>query len=160
MPQFGKSSREKLNTCHPLIQELMERVVKEYDCTVLEGARTIGRQQMLVAQGKSKTMKSKHIPKGQYSYAIDVVPYPIAWGEDEEKAIRAAFDSRDGENLKELIMEYREVIARFYHFAGFVQGVALEMGLNIRWGGDWDGDNDFSDQTFHDLPHFEMIESE
>jgi peptidoglycan L-alanyl-D-glutamate endopeptidase CwlK len=28
---------------------------------------------------------------------------------------------------------------------------------HIRWGGDWDGDQDFRDQTFDDLAHFELI---
>jgi hypothetical protein len=34
--------------------------------------------------------------------------------------------------------------------------VAEETGVDIRWGGDWDGDRSLEDQTFHDLPHFEV----
>jgi peptidoglycan L-alanyl-D-glutamate endopeptidase CwlK len=34
--------------------------------------------------------------------------------------------------------------------------VASEEGVNVRWGGDWDGDRDIDDQTFDDLPHFEF----
>jgi peptidoglycan LD-endopeptidase CwlK len=33
------------------------------------------------------------------------------------------------------------------------------MGIEIRWGGDWDGDGDLSDHKFNDLPHFELIDS-
>ena len=44
----------------------------------------------------------------------------------------------------------------FYCFGGFVLGVAAEMGLTIRWGGDWDRDEYLHDQSFFDLPHFEL----
>lgn len=36
-------------------------------------------------------------------------------------------------------------------------GVATMMGVKIRWGGDWDLDTDLKDNTFDDLPHFELI---
>ena len=41
-------------------------------------------------------------------------------------------------------------------FGSFVRGVAYKMGVEIRWGGDWDGDFDLKDQTFMDLVHFEI----
>ena len=37
-------------------------------------------------------------------------------------------------------------------------GVASQMGIKIRWGGDWDRDTDLSDNRFNDLPHFELME--
>ena len=43
-----------------------------------------------------------------------------------------------------------------YHFSGYVKGVADTLGINIRAGADWDGDDDISDQTFLDLVHFEI----
>ena len=64
--------------------------------------------------------------------AIDLAPYPIDW-----------------ENTK-----------RFYYFAGIVLGVAKEMGIDLRWGGDWDMDNDLDDQKFMDLVHFELKQEE
>ena len=71
-------------------------------------------------------------PKGRHnalpSKAVDVAPYPIDW------------EDREG----------------FILFAGYVLGVASQLGLNIRWGGDWDGDFDLSDNEFDDLVHFEM----
>ena len=47
---------------------------------------------------------------------------------------------------------------RFYYFAGIVKGVALKLNIPIRWGGDWDSDTQVKDQTFFDLPHFEIKE--
>jgi peptidoglycan L-alanyl-D-glutamate endopeptidase CwlK len=42
------------------------------------------------------------------------------------------------------------------YFAGFVKGVASQMGIPIRWGGDWNSDNNLKDNKFDDLPHFEL----
>jgi hypothetical protein len=60
--------------------------------------------------------------------AVDVAPYPVDWNDKE----------------------------RFYYFAGFVKGVASSLGISIRWGGDWNSDNNLKNQTFFDLPHFEL----
>ena len=32
------------------------------------------------------------------------------------------------------------------------------MGVDIRWGGDWNGDFNLKNQNFYDLPHFEVEE--
>ena len=49
---------------------------------------------------------------------------------------------------------------QFYTFAGYVKGKASQLGIMIRWGGDWDGDNDVNDQAFNDLAHFELLSTE
>ena len=41
-------------------------------------------------------------------------------------------------------------------FAGFVLGVANQMGIKLRWGGDWDQDFEVQDNKFDDFPHFEL----
>lgn len=130
MPSFGKSSTERLATCHPKLQELFNEVVKNYDCSILQGTRSKEEQDEYYRTGRSKVQypNSKH--NSMPSNAVDVAPYPIDW-----------------ENTN-----------RFYHFAGYVNGVAEQLGITLRWGGDWDSDKDFSDQTFNDLPHFEIKE--
>ena len=45
---------------------------------------------------------------------------------------------------------------RFQYFAGFVLGTAKQLNLDIRYGGDWDSDNDLKDNNFDDLVHFEI----
>jgi len=95
----------------------------------LEGFRGKEAQNEYFRTGRSKV----EFPNGKHnrkpSEAIDASPYPIDWQDTK----------------------------RFYYFAGIVKGVAAEMGIKIRWGGDWDSDNDFNDQTFMDLVHFELI---
>ena len=129
MPSFGAASTAQLRTCHSELQRLFTEVVKHWDCQVLEGKRTEAQQRINVAKGVSKTMQSKHVyPLGAPSLAVDVAPYPVKWNDTD----------------------------RFYAFAGFVIGTATQMGMTLRWGGDWDGNRVFTDQTFHDLPHFEL----
>ena len=66
--------------------------------------------------------------------AVDIAPYPIDW------------NARDD----------------FHYLGGFVLGIATQMGLNVRWGGDW-SDSSLSenqrttkDNSFDDLVHFEI----
>jgi len=130
MPKFGKSSSERLSTCHPDIQRLFNEVIKYYDCSVTCGHRSKEDQDKAFNEKKSKVQwpNSKH--NSMPSVAADVVPYPIDWD-----------DTR-----------------RFYMFVGIVRGVAAMMGIKIRCGADWDGDMEVKDQNFHDLPHFELVE--
>jgi len=131
MPSFGKKSQEKLNTCDPRLVELFETVIEDFDCSVLEGYREKEAQNRAFDEGKSKLK----FPEGNHnrypSLAVDVAPYPIDWKD------------RD----------------RFHYFAGFVKGIASQLGLDIRWGGDWDSDTQTKDNNFDDLPHFEVREN-
>ena len=128
MPRFGKRSIGRLQTCDQKLQELFYEVVKHFDCSIIEGHRGEERQNKAYADGKSKVK----YPNGKHnqnpSVAVDVAPYPIDWSD------------RD----------------RFHYFGGFVLGVAKEMGMNIRWGGDWNQDTHTKDNKFDDLVHFEI----
>ena len=130
MPRFGKRSIGRLQTCDQKLQELFYEVVKHFDCSIIEGHRGEERQNKAFADGKSKVK----YPNGKHnqipSIAVDVAPYPIDWSD------------RD----------------RFHYFGGFVLGVAKEMGMNIRWGGDWNQDTETKDNKFDDLVHFEIKE--
>lgn len=130
MPSFGKASREKLDTCDDKLQAICEVVIEHYDFSVLEGHRSGERQNELFRQGKStlKAGQSKH--NSLPSRAVDLSPYKIDW-----------------ENPK-----------RFYLLAGMMFQCAYELNIKIRWGGDWDRDWDHADQSFMDLPHFELID--
>lgn len=156
MPSFSRSSQSRLLTCHDDIQKIMNIVIKNYDCSIIEGIRSIERQTELFNSGRSKTMNSKHLPHNGVSLAIDVVPYPISWGKKEHDILMNAIMTRNHKDIQESLKSYNIVYARFYHFAGYVTRVADELGIDIRWGGDWDSDNVFNDQTFFDLPHFEL----
>lgn len=128
MPKFSATSKLKLNTCSPLLRTLFNTVIETYDCQILEGHRGQAAQDKAFAEGKSKLKWPQGKHNSLPSKAVDVAPYPVDWKDSK----------------------------RFYHFAGYVQGVAKELGIKVRWGGDWDSDLDFSDNTFDDLVHFEV----
>jgi|TARA_R110000824_G_scaffold275050_2_gene463749 peptidoglycan L-alanyl-D-glutamate endopeptidase CwlK len=68
--------------------------------------------------------------------AVDLAPYPIDW------------KARDD----------------FHLLGGFILGVASQMDVNVRWGGDWSasslykGKRTTKDNSFDDLVHFELKE--
>ena len=128
MPRFGKRSRNNLTTCGKRLQDLFNEVIKHFDCSVLVGFRDRDGQNTAYASGHStkKWPDSKHNTKP--AIAVDVAPYPINW-EDRE---------------------------RFIYFGGFVKGCAYQLGIPLRWGGDWDNDTQLSDNNFDDLVHFEI----
>jgi peptidoglycan L-alanyl-D-glutamate endopeptidase CwlK len=139
MPSFSRRSKQKLETCHPDIQKVFNKVIETVDCTILEGVRDLETQKEYVRTGRSTTLKSKHLKQSDgYSHAVDVAIYPIKWG------------SLSGEK------QIRE-LARNYMFAGYVKAVADNMNIKFRLGADWDNDWELNDQNFHDIVHFELV---
>lgn len=112
------------------LQKVFHEVLKLCDHTILTGHRGREEQNEMYRTGKSQVM----YPNGKHnsipSKAVDAAPYPIDW-KDRERATL---------------------------FAGIVLGVAHNMGIEIRWGGDWDGDFQVKDNNFDDLWHFELKE--
>jgi len=60
--------------------------------------------------------------------AVDLAPYPIDW------------EDRD----------------RFHYMGGMIRGIAKQLNVNVRWGGDWDSDGETKDNGFDDLVHVEL----
>ena len=160
MPRFGRSSKDNLNGCDIDLVRVFTEVVKDFDCKVICGHRNEADQKKAFDEKRSKVKfpNSKH--NKWPSKAVDVVPYPIDWDTEREllsKYFKAKSDGFISSEEREIIAEAENSLKRWYAFGGYVKGVAHSMEINIRWGGDWDGDFDFKDQTFNDLPHFEII---
>lgn len=140
MPRFGKTSSERLATCHKDLQTIFNEVIKSLDCSILCGHRGKKEQDKALVDGFSQVQypHSKHNPYP--SLAVDAAPYFT--------------------DLKNT--DWSDALA-FANFAGYVQAVANELlakGLithRIRWGGDWDCDGRTKDHSFIDLPHFELV---
>lgn len=151
MPKFGRVSENNLQLVHPDLVKVFRFVIKHWDCTVTDGIRTIEEQKRNIKVGVSQTMDSKHLPRDEQgkldpngkAWAVDVMPYPVDW-DAIEKGIAAVKRVDPGMQTLEA-----------YAFAGFVQGVATAMGIDLRVGVDWDNDRNFANHGFVDLPHFE-----
>ena len=82
---------------------------------------------------RQKELLAKGATKVKYSKhmegkAVDIAPYPIDW------------ENRDG----------------FYYMGGMVRGIAKQLNIDIRFGGDWDSDGDTKNNNFDDLVHIEL----
>ena len=144
--RYGGKSRTQLGTCDPRLRTIFEKLIEFMDVSILEGRRTFAQQLRNIGKKVSKTINSRHIPRTDdgavdlrgLSKAVDASPYPIMWpnrSKDREKQI-----------------------ARFYFMQGAIRAIAHYEDIPIRQGVDWDGDGDFFDQSFDDLPHVEIDE--
>lgn len=158
--QSGSSSSSKfakLSGVHPDVIKVVELAATKTTMPfiVVEGVRTLARQQRLVKSGASQTLNSKHLPQaGGYGHAVDLAPY---------------FDF-DGDGDHELSWH----LEHFYPIAEAMRSAAKELGVRIRWGGCWTVLNSTTDSTaslvtaysaarrkagkraFIDCPHFEL----
>lgn len=137
---LSKTSMGNLAGVHPVLVAVVKRAISYQiiDFSVIEGVRTLEKQKEYLKSGVTKTLNSKHLiqPDG-YGWAVDLYPHPIDMAKIRKN------DARE--------------MSRFGMLAGVMLKTAQEVGCEIRWGGDWDGDGEVLDHTFFDAPHFELV---
>ena len=146
---FSVRSQDKLNTCCANLIRLFNIVIKRYDCTILCGRRDKQEQEKAYKEKRSKVRYPNSTHNRFPSRGVDVSPYPIPknWGKISWELIPKKHQATIQKEIKEL--------HKFYHFNGYVKGVADCNDISIRQGHDWDADNEFNDQSFDDLVHVE-----
>jgi peptidoglycan LD-endopeptidase CwlK len=136
---LGAKSRERLQGVHPRLVSVVERAIEltAQDFMVLEGVRTPARQKELYSQGRTKpgqkvtwTLNSNHFLNSAtgYGHAVDLVPFPVDWSHAKLNVVSKAM------------------------FAA-----AKELGVELRWGADWDRDGKPREKGETDSPHFEIV---
>lgn len=106
---LGSRSLQRLEGVHPDLVKVVKRAIQltTVDFTVLEGLRTVERQKVLVAQGASQTMKSRHIT----GHAVDLGAYV------------------DGQ------VDWSWPLYRKIYEA--MKQASSELGVPVEWGGNW-----------------------
>lgn len=111
MSAFTLSPRsiERMKGVHPDLVRVVLRAIQltTMDFAITQGLRTIEQQRQYVADGKSKTMNSRHLT----GHAVDVVAIKngaVSWTASDYDPIAKAF-----------------------------KAAAFELGIAIAWGGDW-----------------------
>lgn len=156
MNHFGDRSNKKLSTCHDDLQKVLILAIgrSDIDFGISEAERTFDRQLQYFEEGKSKLdprveksiKRAMHVTGGKsgrvVSWAVDI----YAYHPDYETRKKIAYD-----------------IGTLCYIAGVIQSCARELFSMgeithlIRWGGNWDKDGVIlHDQSFDDLPHFEI----
>jgi hypothetical protein len=131
---WSKRSKEVYGTLDPRLQILVTRIRDEVvDISLVCGHRTKDEQNAAFDAGYSQL----RWPAGKHnklpSIAVDLQPYPYPTATNK-------------------------LWASLAYIAGRAHDIAHDEGFKVRWGGDWDGDGDLTDQNFDDLFHIEVIE--
>lgn len=136
---LSKLSLSRLEGVEPRLVKVVKRAIQisMQDFMVLEGVRTPERQKQLYAQGRTKpgnivtwTLKSNHFKKPDgFGHAVDLVPFPVDWN----------------------------TLSKFDAVSKAMFKAADELGLQIRWGADWDSDGKPRERGESDSPHFELV---
>lgn len=133
---LDERSEKRLEGVNPTLVSIVRRAAKRlpFSLFVVEGLRTRERQAELYAQGRTKpgkkvtwTLHSKHL-EGK---AVDLAPL-----------INGAIDWAD--------------LSKFDAIAKAMRDAAKEVGVAVRWGGDWDMDGQPRERGESDSPHFEL----
>lgn len=107
--KLSQKSIDRLSGVHQDLVDVVKRAIEitEVDFAVLEGVRSVARQEQLVKAGASQTMKSRHIT----GHAVDLGAYvngSVRWDWPLYDKIALA-----------------------------MKAAAIELQVSIEWGGDW-----------------------
>ena len=107
--KLGKKSLERLAGVKEPLQNVIKTAIVDspYDFSITCGLRTVEEQKVLVATGKSRTMKSKHLTGDAVDIAV-FVDGKLTWD-----------------------LKYYKTVATH------IKKVAAKLGIKITWGGDW-----------------------
>jgi peptidoglycan L-alanyl-D-glutamate endopeptidase CwlK len=137
MNKWSEKSRIQRETIHPELKLLADVMLQIHDCSLLQGFRGEEEQNNAYYMNNSKLKwpESKH--NKTPSLAMDLAPY-----------------------IKGQSYWDREQVLFFAGMVVAVADVLYEQGnmkYRIRWGGDWDSDNNFKEHSFFDGIHFELV---
>lgn len=153
---FGPASRKRIDTLDEGLQRVCDRAMsfQIMDFSITQARRSHPEQKAIYAQGReslaevnklrgiaglapikpsenvvvTKTMNSNHLPNEQgKGDALDAAPYP--------------YDPKDRE--------------RAWMLQGILLAAAAVEGVKVRSGADFNGDKNFRNDSFVDLPHIE-----
>ncbi|WP_315569474.1 M15 family metallopeptidase [Haemophilus parahaemolyticus] len=129
MFKFSQRSEDNLNGVHP---DLIKVVRRALQLSTVDFTVIEG----VRTKARQKELFAKKATKTMNSrhltgHAVDLVPYPLDWNN------KHAFEQVAQAMLK----------------------AAKELGITIRWGGDWNINGRSDDEKFYDGPHFELLRS-
>jgi peptidoglycan L-alanyl-D-glutamate endopeptidase CwlK len=132
--RLSQRSLKRLEGVEPdlvnLVELAIERTPIDFGVAWMGGLRKPEEQYQLFKDGYSKCDGREKLSKHQFGEAVDLQVFV------------------GGSAVQDARMQYI--------LAGVVFACASELGMEIRWGGDWDRDGDIRDNKFNDLYHFEL----
>jgi peptidoglycan L-alanyl-D-glutamate endopeptidase CwlK len=147
MYKLSKTSQSRLDTCDDYIVKVIEKAIElsPIDFGVAQGSRTIAQQRQYFNDGKSKINPD--------NYDVDVLP------QKAKHIVTADYPKAGAVDIYGYVNGATWDAKVLCHIAGVIMAVDKMYENRLRWGGNWDGDGEIiTDQTFQDLPHFELRE--
>ena len=144
---FGSSSTRKLSTVHPHLRQVAIRALERtpYDFAIIHGWRGRDVQNALEASGAS----TKRFPDSKHNKSDDP-------NIDEPEKVSDAIDFAPyvaGQKIQRRRQKRPGAAA----IAGVMFAAADELGVTLRWGGDWDGDANTKEHKLQDWGHLEIV---
>jgi len=150
MPEFtSERSIRVLGELDHRLQRICNIAIQKINFSLIDGVRTDEQQMENFVNGTSKIDGVNDISKHQgkllnpygpqfpgkeiyVSGAFDFIPWPFDGGWENTRLFTA--------------------------YAHYFIGLGDSLGIELRWGGDWDKDFRFRTDAFNDLPHIELVD--
>lgn len=133
---FDADSLIKLEKVDTKLKAVLIAARRFYAFKILEGWRDPARQLMLYNSNPPKTQVRFGTHNSDPATGVDIAPI-----------IDGKTNITDREQL--------------CHLAGFIQGIGMAMSIELRWGNDWNKNNQISEKVagdkFDDLYHLELV---
>ena len=143
--KWGERSLRVLAELEPDLRVIMGDALRmcEIDFGLVDGARTIEEQRQYFKEGKSKVNPDAYAtPAELYKAAKHIVGPGMPKSRAVDIVIGVPGKAYD--------------ISHLCYVAGIIMACARVRGITIRWGGNFDRDNEILEQPFVDSVHFEI----
>lgn len=142
---WNERSKQQRATLVASLRLLMDDALRlsQVPFQLVQGARSIEQQQAYFDAGKSKINPKAYADRNKLYADAKHVTGP---GMPLARAVDIVIDVK-GKPYD---------TAHLCYVAGVVMCVARMRGMTIRWGGNFDRDGEILEQSFDDLPHFEV----
>lgn len=150
MNKYSRRSQQNFDTLHPDLQRLMLAVLEEDDHSIVFGHRPPQMQHQLFEYGRRYDIdQQRWVVFNKASVVTNCDGYKIKSRHNDNPS--TAVDAYPFINGK-MSNKKSDVI----FFMGKVYQKARELGIEITWGGDWDGDKDTTDNVLEDYAHIQL----
>lgn len=151
MSGFAPNSLDEIGTLVPELAKVLLRARAwskvPFEVSKGGGARTIDKQREHFIAGRSKVNPDAYATKEALYAAAKHVVGP---GCPLSRAVDLFVPGQPAGAYDKNALCY---------LAGIMQAAAASLGIEIRWGGDWDKDGLLMEAgSFQDLPHFELVQ--
>lgn len=134
---FDTASTKRLAGAHPLLQKLLVEARKRIAFTIMDSQRGRAAQTKAYKAGHSKATFGNSAHNYAPAVAVDLAPIPLDWSKTQP------------------FIDIWNIIGYYNPSTKTGKGLAKDMAIPLRWGGDWNMNGKWTDDGW-DFPHYEL----